>query len=520
MKQKKSILTLMRAGSVRRISLDAAGNSQAPAWFGTGDPAPAGPLIAGSQTGATASAGAGSAECHIPEAEPPRLASTGPQTALAADAIAGGGIASPIPRTIGSQFAAAPGSQPDQTPRCLQNTLMHLAERLPDPSEKLTRVRPTDIGSLLQAIDLADTNPDLIRLAHSLTSWALASIFPALTLPDLTRRQVDCLYLIIRERACQSLYHYGWHVLQQVYPSLSVGKGLAVLCGVLAIKQAGQETGSLGSLPLVSQIAAPQSRQFPRKIMEGLIRENLPLAWFMHEYQLLPATALGTELAETVFLTGPASLFPGSALLFAQMLGAAQPAGQAALLRHFLNLAELSSDVRQQFQTVILHQLGSPNKDHPVWSLLHAREKRPFLEWDLRAVVSSHFRGNPAKASFYLRYADHLRRVEYWDQETVLFYFTRFVIADQLSWPDQALYYDQPEANEHPLGLAKRDASRNPASPAIPHIRVEEALRRGSTDGVIQLLFDAEGIKLSGVLLDFALQQQRRHRSAPSFPLT
>jgi hypothetical protein len=389
-----------------------------------------------------------------------------------------------------------------------------VARQLPYPRERLQALDPDIIQALISAIDQAAKSADVIDLARQLTSKQLASLFPALARDNLTRRQVDRLHLILRERACQSLYNSGWLALQETYPNQAIRKALAILCAILEIKEVSQEKHKPGHLPLISQICPPHSRHFVKKLADRLAEKGLTLERFARVYYVRAQSPFAQALAEQVFVDGSVVLYPGSQELFAMVLRSAPETIQAAILRHYLSLTSLDPTSQQQYRVQIFEILGEPDAGHPVWRHLSTHERAPFGNWVMQAIIRRHCRQNPAKAAFYLRYAAHLRRIEFWDEETILIYFANFVIADQRSQPDQALYYDQPVASEHPFGLAINNPLRNPASPAIPHRQVVEMLRRSSTEGVIQLLFDPEGIKLSGVLLDFALQKGHKKYSA------
>lgn len=392
-----------------------------------------------------------------------------------------------------------------------ETSLRFVAQRVRLPGELTRETAQTDIQALLALIDQATQTTEVLAQARTLSGRQLAVVFPALAQPGLAHRQISRLNLIIRERASQSLYHYGWHTLQQHYPCPPVARALTLLCTILEIKQEKSQDQRPGALPLITRLAAPNSRHWLKKLEAGLVSTGWTLARFIQQYQLEPDSALVRDLASQVFLAGPASLFPDAHELFGKLLQTASPAIQAELLRHFLAQNELDAHTLLAYRLVINRQLGNLYTDHPAWRLLNKREQAACLNGLLRAALADHFQLQPDKACFYLRYADQLRRVEHWDSQTLILYSNEFAIADCLAWPDQAIFYDRPLISEHPPGLTESATNRNPASSAIPHLRIEDALQRGKVAGIIQLRFDPEGIKLSGVLLDFALQQSRKH---------
>ncbi|MEA4889731.1 MAG: hypothetical protein VB070_09745 [Clostridiaceae bacterium] len=413
---------------------------------------------------------------------------------------------------------APPAEEGEAQPRegrSFQASLAASRQLLPLPEEMVYEA-DTETGDRLAArINAASLGQATIRLAHELTSRELRAIFPLLAGrgdPEIRSGKFpDKLYMIIRERACPSLYQNGWILFQQTYPCPAVARAMSILCGILEIKR---ETGG-GPAPLISDLAAPDARHFIRQLMRALSRDNIPLEAFMKQYHVSGEWPLGAALIGACFLNQNAGLYEGGQSQFNQILGQVDLDLQAGLLHHLFSQTDLPPDTRNRYYQIVYRQFGDPAAGHPVWEQLKKREVAAFRRWVVAATIGSHCRKSPEKARFYLRYAEHISQIETWDDYTLLLYFPGFVIADNRRQPLLALYYDQPQPIEHPFGLAGTEQKQNPASLEIPHRRVEDAIRRASSQGIIGLPFDEEGIRYSGVFLNFCLQERltggRRH---------
>ena len=385
----------------------------------------------------------------------------------------------------------------------------------------------------------------VIALAHRLGSRELRLVFPLLAdngfyEPRAARFQ-EKLTLLIRERACLSLYQYGWTLYQQTFPAAAVARPLALLCRILEIKKktaapiaaarpagrnrsgsaAGAGTGAGANTaiggrcpPLISELADPDSRSFIRQLFRVMDKQGMSLDQLLKCYQIRSEWPLGAALIGQCFLNGETSQYEGGHRQFGQVLQQADPGLQADLLQRLFNLTDLSAQSRNKYFQAVYRQFGDPADGHPIWRQMKSRSVDGYRRWIIAATIGSHCRSEPAKARFYLRYAERIDRVETWDDDTLLLHFPGFVIADSKKQPLLALYYDQTEANEHPFGLAAVESNQNPASLTIPHRRVDDAIRRASSQGVVGLPFDEEGIRFSGVFLDFCLQGKSAGRNS------
>ena len=155
-----------------------------------------------------------------------------------------------------------------------------------------------------------------------------------------------------------------------------------------------------------------------------------------------------------------------------------------------------SSDLYKRF--------GSPDDDHAIWRQLRKHDRAVFRQWVIAATIGSHCRqaSQAAKARLYLKYVSRIARVVRHDDQTLLIYFTDFMVADTRQQPLMAMYYDNPQQLEKPF----HDLTDQPADLAVPHRQVDDAIRRASRQGVVGLPFDEEGIKLTSRFLDFVLQ--------------
>jgi len=407
--------------------------------------------------------------------------------------------------------------QPNTAGR-LAESLARIRQKLPLPDELLSPVDTEDRDRLAVILETTALGKPTVDLARQLTSRDLRHIFPLLSepLPADARFEHyhDKLYLIIRERACPSLYRYGWTIFQQVYPSVPVARGLAVLCSILDIKQHGQKATARSrraqnKLPLISNLVAPDARQFEDKLLKVLSQRNVPLEQFMTAFAVRADLPFGASLLARCFIAGDARLYAGGHLQFRQALAKASPDRQAALIHRLFQLKDLPSETTNRYYQEIYRQFGDPERGHPIWSQVKGRDLRRFRDWITAATIGSHCRKNKAKARFYLHYAGFVESIEPWDDDTLLIRFPGFLIADDRRQMLFAVYYELSDPDILPFDFQQSQDDLNPANPQVPHRRVEDAVSRNSTQGPVGLLFDEAGLAASAMFMDFCLSRKR-----------
>ena len=390
-----------------------------------------------------------------------------------------------------------------------------IASRFPRPVEAIENDQPDEISHLLELVQETRTTAEAINLAKHLPARAVQLIFPALALPasaELPAKTVDRLLIILRERACPSLYPKAWVLWQHHFPNPLLSKALTVLCGILAIKQASSKPPVHPRMPLITSLVEIHGHATSRRLIANLSQKQASLSEILASHAIDPAWPFGRSVLAEAFLTGTAPLFSDAIDYLETIFQSASAENRARIMRHFLELESLADTVLQRAHVVFYRTCGEPGSANPVWQILGTRERKAFANWITRAKIGSHCLDQTEKAHFYLRYANWIRRVEAWDEHTLLIYFDAFVIADDTRFPDQALLYFGREPNPHPGGLANPDRTLSPASPAIAHRRMESAIQQGDLTGIIQLLFDPEAMKQAGVLLDYALQSKMGRR--------
>ena len=412
---------------------------------------------------------------------------------------------------------AAPGYNPGQQ---LSDRLAAIKSILPLPIEQIYSPDLPAQTELADKVLAARDSQAVIQLAHELASRELNLVFPLLSSAGSVKRPsllAERLNLIVRERACPTLYVSGWLTYQKYYPCPAVAHALSVLCKILEIKQSaghGQPSTSVQppgrEWPRISQLALPDSRQFVRRLINLAAERGLSLEQMMQQYKIHDGMPFGAELITQSFLTGDASFYRGGQHLFAKALQQAENDVQAALINHFFSLSDLPQAIYNRYCQEIYLRIGKPADEHPLWDLVKPKYCDAFQEWVLAATIGTHCRHQPEKAHLYLRYIHAVQQVEHWDENTLLIHFPGFIIVDCRQHPQLALCYDQSEvADGHPFELATGEFNPNPANPAIPHRQVEDAIRRVNLAGVVGLPFDAEGIRLTGIFLDLNLKRKR-----------
>ncbi|MDD2533893.1 MAG: hypothetical protein PHC86_04275 [Eubacteriales bacterium] len=394
----------------------------------------------------------------------------------------------------------------------------------PLPAEAVDRVSSDAVASLLERVRPLTQSAQIIQLARHLSPPDLDLIFSALTKADLDPQLIDPktnekLLLILRERACPSLYPKAWVIWQRHYPHQLANRALSILCGILEIKRNTSaskkplEPLRSVNMPLISSLIELSGQAQSKRLIARLMSQPMSLHECFSRFGINPDWAFGKAVLYDAFVAGNDLMFADQIHRLADIFGETDLEGQAKILRHFLTLEALTPADRQNAHVVFYAAVGAPGGPSAVWSLLGERERKAYSAWAGRARIGSHCLAQPEKATFYLRYATQLNRVEQWDTDTILLHFKSFVIADDRRFPDQALFYANTIPSQHPAGLVRDERAQSPANPAISHRRVEEILRQGEISGIIQMQFDSEGIKESGVLLDFALQQKQNQAS-------
>ncbi|NLO37303.1 MAG: hypothetical protein GX112_13270 [Clostridiaceae bacterium] len=400
----------------------------------------------------------------------------------------------------------------------LAESLEAVRRQLPLPEELLRPADTEDRDRLAVIIETSARGEAIIDLARQLTSRDLRHIFPLLSEPVPADARFEHyhekLYLIIRERACPSLYRYGWSVFQQVYPSAPVARGLAILCSILDIKQHSQKTSvrsrrGQNQPPLISNLVAPDARQFEDRLLKVLVQRNVPLEQFMTSFAVRSDMPFGASLLARCFIAGDARLYAGGHLQFRQALAKASPDRQAALIHRLFQLKDLPPETTNRYYQEIYRQFGDPERGHPIWSQVKSRDLRRFRDWITAATIGSHCRKNKAKARFYLHYARFVESIEQWDDDTLLLRFPGFLIADDRRQPLFAVYYELSDPEILPFDFQQSQDDLNPANPQVPHRRVEDAVSRSSTQGPVGLLFDETGLATSAMFMDFCLSKKR-----------
>ncbi len=391
----------------------------------------------------------------------------------------------------------------------LQDSQARIKARMPLPHELLAAAQPEAKEQLAIIIETTPAGRPLSELARRLSSRDLRLVFPLLAEADAKNKPdyLAKLFLLLRERACPSLYSYGWAVMQSCYPNRAVAKGLADLTSILAIRQK-TDAGLLLSSPMISELADPAAKNLPELILKSL--ERLAISWpdFINHYAVELDLPLGSALLSRLFIRSKTDLPQISKEQFQQVLQNTVVADQASLLKKIINDQYLPDRVINDYFQVIYLVFGAPDSGHAVWTSLRKKEKAEFFQWILAATIGSHCQGNKTKSHFYFRYAGLVEAAEHWDENTLLIYFPGFCIADDKRQTQFAVYYES--ATSDPQRKPEYYAGKgiNPASLTVPHRRVEDAVKRASTSGPVGLLLDDDAIQTSASFLDFCLAKK------------
>lgn len=403
-----------------------------------------------------------------------------------------------------------------QLPRLNQSRTL-LRDLLPTALERLQTPDRQHITELAAKIDGTQNNSEIIELAHRLTSREIGWIFPLLAHgheleKPLGSQILNRIYLIIRERACPSLYTSGWLAFQMDHTQTEISKALTLVCKILEIRQ---QSGLDNSLAMISEIIAPDSHFFFRRLLRYLVDRDIPLQQFMEHYAVSSALPLGTQLISHTFLYGSVTLFAESQTLFRQVLEIADIDTQTKLVRHFFQLKNMDPATWNHYCQLIYRRFGPPDQGHQLWQQLKQRQTKKFQAWVIAATIGSHCRKQPDKARFYLKYAEYIENLDHWDEQTLLIHMPGFTIVDSLIEPDTALYYDQIQTEKRLIQQKNDQNAMHPASPFIPRRRVDDAIRRANCHGIIGLPLDPDGLRFSGIFIDLCLKKKLA-RSKPA----
>ncbi|NLW10744.1 MAG: hypothetical protein GX028_01850 [Clostridiaceae bacterium] len=413
----------------------------------------------------------------------------------------------------------------------LERALETVRKRLPVPSELATRnTNDEKLLSLIEKLDQVDNTSDVIRLAHTLKVSELRYVFPALNQEKAQSKKIqDRLFILIRERACYTMYNTAWNCFQQTPDDQVLQRALALLCSILQIKQETSQEMTfsnilrpvsnrkdksnqdlkLGTLPLISDLAAPDNKSFTKRLSIVLAERGYEIQTFFHDYGILPDSVLAADLISQSFLNRQHYTLRDLDL-FRKSLQQASSKTQIELVESLLTAVDMQPDVFDEYCKIIYQKYGGIDEGNMIWQDIREAARAVYRHWLITAAIRTHCRTNPAKSRFYRRYFDFINSVRVFSDETLLIYFDSFVLADNRKSLDTAIYYGNGVASEHPLEIDdETEMSKDPASQSTPHISCEQAISSGNTSGIVILYFNQAQIKYSGAFIDFCLQQNR-----------
>lgn len=413
----------------------------------------------------------------------------------------------------------------------LDSALEKARKRLPIPRELADCKYDDDMLSrLIDKLDQVNSTADVIRLARTLKVSELRYVFPALKLEQAQNKQIqDRLFILIRERACHTMYNTAWNCFQQTPDEPVLQRAFALLCNILQIKQeTSQELTfsnilkpgnikkdqplqdlKLGTMPLVSELATPDNKNFTKRLSLVLAERGYDLNAFFHDYGVLPETALAADLISQSFLNRQ-HYTQQDLNLFHKSLEQASSQTQAELTESLLTATDIQPDVFDEYCRLIYQKYGAIDEEHAIWQNIKETAKQTYRHWLITAAIRTHCRTNPAKNRFYRRYFDFIISAKAFSNDTLLIYFDNFVIADNRKSLDTAMYYGSGRASEHPLEIDdEAEQNKDPASQTIPHISCEQAISSNNTDDIVMLYFNQAQIKNSSAFIDFCLQQNK-----------
>lgn len=388
----------------------------------------------------------------------------------------------------------------------LAKSQARIQAQIPLPHELLHNSAPEAKEQLAIIVETTPAGRPLSDLARRLSSRDLRLIFPLLAEPGIDGQPdyLAKLLLLVRERACPSLYRYGWAVFQQQYPQPAVARGLADLANVLAIKQKSDPRQYTG-LPMISELADPAAKNLPDLLFKIIDKEQINWPDFVSHYEIDLCLPFGSALLSRFFLKSRSSLPRVDKSQFRRILQHTKSGQLPTLLRRILTDDQLPAQSLNEYYQVIYQSFGAPDEGHPVWQEMRRREKTNFQQWILAATIGSHCQGNKAKTRFYFRYASLVEATEQWDENTLVIYFPGFCIVDDKRQAQFSVYYAT--NTNHPQQQPDYYAAKgiSPGGLSVPHRRVEDAVKRASTTGPVGLLLDEAGIQTSASFIDFCL---------------
>ena len=199
--------------------------------------------------------------------------------------------------------------------KTLEEALEGCREKHPLPTETLCEHSPSHATWLSTQLKQVKTRTALERFADSLSYRDLCMLFP--TLAAIKRRdELAQIQNLIRLRACHYLYLCGWLTLQQSYPRSSVSDALSDLCVILedlrfvhdSERQKNRRPIPLpvvplgpwrviwSRVPLISDIALPNSRHFISDIAAEIYDSGVKLYDFYLKYAIFPDLPLGEAI--------------------------------------------------------------------------------------------------------------------------------------------------------------------------------------------------------------------------------
>lgn len=189
---------------------------------------------------------------------------------------------------------------------------------LPLPREMQTDGQQVNYQWLMAQLKVADTPERLHELAYRLNYKDLAVLFP--TLATLSKRgPTEQIQTLIRTRASSYLYYHGWVTLQFAYPRNAVAKALSDLCiqledrlyafGNLIPARLGRRENRpdlgpnrmvWGDIPLISEIALPNSRHFLTDVAKAARESSYSLERFFNMYAIYDDLPLGQAILSRI----------------------------------------------------------------------------------------------------------------------------------------------------------------------------------------------------------------------------
>lgn len=389
--------------------------------------------------------------------------------------------------------------------------LEHARKSLPYPDELSDQITPEYLKRLTESVLQPANDAMMLQYARTMPSRQLMMVFPLLAIQNGRSELTDRLLLIIRERACASLLQVGYVEFQRHYPHPLIASAISVLCGILKIRR-------IPYAPVLHDFIRLNSRSLIARCARKAIDKRFSLHRFLTTFRIDPTLPFGAQLCAQLFRIGDEAIYQDSALLFERVLDQANPELQAALLTRFFRLERLTSPMFDQYCQIIYEHLGEPVDNLPAWDHVRPKDMVRYANWIKEATIGSHFAPHLDVARFFLRYRKSLISVSEIGRDTIVMCFPGFSITHSRRWPDSAMYRDtsdNPENQRTHRDPSDDHAEINAADPRRPHRLPMEALKKSSTDGRVLLLLDPEGMRQSGVFLDYC---HSRLRSLPRLP--